>query len=304
MMKITVTGATGLIGSRIVEQLRARGDDVSVLSRDPDRARKALGVEAHGWDPAEEAAPAAALAGRDAVVNLLGENVAQRWSDDARRRIASSREVGTRNLIAGLRAAHPRPAVLVSASGSGYYGPHGDEPVTEEEPPAGDFLGALCASWEAEADAARELGLRVVRMRTGIVLDRNGGALGQMLLPFRLGIGGPIAGGHHYMPWIAAADVAGMYLAALDGDDWSGPINVTAPEPVTNQEFSKALGRALHRPAVAPIPALALKLLYGDMAQIILTGVRAVPARAQELGYRFRHPELDEALREALNERP
>jgi len=302
-MKVTITGATGLLGSRIVAELQARGDEVTVLSRNPERARQTLRVEAHPWDPEDEEAPAAALAGRDGVVHLLGENVAQRWSDDARRRIASSREVGTRNLIAGLRAAQPRPAVLVSASASGIYGPHGDEPVTEEDPPAGDFLGEVCQLWEAEARAAADLGMRVALMRTGIVLDRNGGALGQMLLPFRLGLGGPIAGGRHYMPWIAAADVAAMYLAALDGEEWSGPINVTAPEPVTNREFSRALGRALHRPAIAPIPGLTLKLLYGEMAQIILTGVRAMPTRAQALGYSFKHPQLDDALREALNKR-
>ncbi len=301
-MKVTITGATGLLGSRIVNQLTTRGDEVTVLSRNPERARETLGVDAHAWDPEEEAAPAAALSGRDGVVHLLGENVAQRWSDDARRRIASSREVGTRNLLAGLRAIQPRPAVLVSASASGYYGPHGDEPVTEEEPPARDFLGAVCERWEAEARAAGELGMRVALMRTGIVLDRAGGALKQMLVPFRLGVGGPIAGGRHYMPWIAADDVAGMYLAALDGVQWSGPFNVTAPEPATNRDFSKALGRALHRPAIAPVPALALKLLYGDMAQIVVTGVRAEPARAQELGYAFRHPYLDEALEAALED--
>ncbi|MGI8594904.1 MAG: TIGR01777 family oxidoreductase [Solirubrobacteraceae bacterium] len=301
-MKVAVTGATGLIGSRIVEQLTTRGDEVTVLSRDPERAREALGVDARAWDPEEEAAPAAALAGRDGVVHLLGENVAQRWSDDARARIASSREVGTRNLVAGLRAAQPQPAVLVSASASGYYGPHGDERVTEEQPPADDFLGAVCARWEAEAQEAEALGMRVALMRNGIVLDGRGGALKRMLLPFRLGVGGPIAGGRQYMPWIAAADVAGMYLAALDGSRWSGPVNVTAPEPVTNRDFSKALGRALGRPAIAPVPAVTLKLLYGEMAQVVLTGVRAVPARAQELGYAFRHADLDEALRVALED--
>ena len=301
-MRVTVTGATGLIGSRIIEQLRARGDEVTVLSRNADRAREALGVEARAWDPEQEAAPAQALAGRDGVIHLLGENVAQRWSQDARRRIASSREVGTRNLVAGLSAAQPRPAALVSASASGYYGPRGDEPVTEREPPADDFLAAVCARWEAEARAAEEVGMRVARMRNGIVLDREGGALEQMLLPFRLGIGGPIAGGRHYMPWIAAEDVAGMYLAALDGEKWSGAFNVTAPEPVTNREFSKALGRALRRPAIAPIPGFALRLRYGEMAQVVLTGVRAVPAHAQELGYAFRHPHLDGALRAALRD--
>lgn len=300
-MKVTATGATGLIGTRIVSELKARGDEVTVLSRDPERAREALGVEALRWDPMQGPAPAEAFAGRDGVVHLAGEPVDQRWNEDSKRRIDASRETGTRNLVEGLRAAQPRPGVLVSASAVGYYGPHGDELVDEATPPAHDFLGEVTQHWEAQARAAEELGMRVVLMRTGIVLDGEGGALKSMLPPFKLGVGGPIAGGRHYIPWIHAADVAGMYLAALDDEHWSGPVNVTAPEPVTNKAFSKALGRALHRPAVAPVPALALKAFYGEMSEILVTGMRAVPVRAQQLGYPFRHPELDEALSSALN---
>jgi uncharacterized protein len=300
-MKVTVTGATGLIGSRIVAALKARGDEVTVLTRAPDRARAALEVEAAAWDPEAGPAPAAALAGRDAVIHLAGENVAQRWTEPAKRAIRNSRVAGTRNLVAGLEAADPRPRVLVSASAVGYYGPHGEERVDESAPAAGDFLGEACAAWEAEAAAAEALGLRVVRIRTGIVLAPDGGALAKMLPPFKLGAGGPIAGGRHYMPWIHVDDVVGIVLAAVDGDDWTGPINASAPEPVTNAEFSKALGRALHRPAVAPIPALALKLLYGEMSEIITTGQRAVPARALALGYEHRHSALDEALASALH---
>lgn len=300
-MNVTVTGATGLIGTRIVSELRARGDEVTVLSRSPDRAGDALGVQALPWDLMHGPAPAEALAGRDAVVHLAGEPVDQRWSADSKRRIDASRETGTRNLVEGLRAAEPRPGVLVSASAVGYYGPHGDELVDESTPPSHDFLGEVVQHWEAQARAAEELGMRVVLMRTGIVLDGDGGALKTMLVPFRLGVGGPIAGGHHYIPWIHASDVAGMYLAALDDESWSGPINVTAPEPVTNKAFSKALGRALHRPAVTPVPAFALKALYGEMSEIIVTGMRAVPVRAQQLGYPFRHPGLDEALSSAID---
>jgi uncharacterized protein len=299
-MKVAITGATGLIGRRIVGELKARGDEVTVLSRDPRRAGEALGVQAARWDPEGGPTPAQALSGRDAVVHLAGERVDQRWSEAARRRIRSSRELGTRNLVAGLRAAQERPRVLVSASASGYYGPHGDEAVDESSPPAGDFLAEVCLAWEREAQAAEELGLRVARMRTGIVLDGSGGALKAMLVPFRLGVGGPIAGGRHYLPWIHAADVAGLYLAALDDEAWSGPVNVSAPEPVTNRAFSKALGRALHRPALAPVPAFALRALYGEMATMVVTGVRMVPARALALGHRFAHPQLDEALRSAL----
>jgi uncharacterized protein (TIGR01777 family) len=300
-MRVTVTGATGLIGARLVERLKARGDEVTVLSRNPGKASTKLGVAAVGWDPDRGPAPAEALAGRDGVVHLAGEPVAQRWSDEARERIRSSREVGTANLVAGLRSADPRPRVLVCASAVGYYGPHGDEPVDEDTPPGDDFLARVCVAWEHAALAAQDLGVRVTRVRTGVVLDPDGGALAKMLPPFKLGVGGPVAGGRQWMPWIHADDLVGLYVAALDGgDDWAGAVNGSAPAPATNAELSKALGRALHRPAVAPVPRLALKLLYGDMEQIVTTGQRAVPRRALALGHAFAHPELDEALRSAL----
>jgi uncharacterized protein len=300
-MRVTLTGASGLIGTKLVRALIARGDDVTVLSRDPARASQSLGVPAEAWQPTAGPAPAAALAGRDAIVHLAGERVDQRWSESARRAIRSSRETGTRNLVDGLRGAEPRPDVLVSSSAVGYYGPHGDEVVDESVPGGdGDFLGEVCAVWESEAERAEELGMRVVRVRTGVVLDRRGGALARMLTPFRAGVGGPVAGGDQYMPWIHADDLVGIYLAAIDGAHWSGPVNATAPEPVTNREFSRALGRVLHRPAVLPIPGAALRLLYGEMAEIVTEGQRAVPRRALELGYGFAHPDLDEALRDAL----
>jgi uncharacterized protein (TIGR01777 family) len=300
-MNVTLTGATGLIGPAIVRALRARGDAVTVLSRDPERARAALGdVEAHAWQPLQEPAPTAALNGRDAVVHLAGENVAQRWNDEARRAIVESRETGTRNLVAGMGAAEPRPAALVSASAIGYYGPRGDEPVTEDAAPGDDFLARACAAWEREASSAAAHGLRVAMLRTGVVLDGAGGALARMLPFFRLGIGGPVAGGRQYLSWIHADDVVGLYLAAVDDAAWQGPINATAPEPVTNREFSRALGRALHRPAFAPVPGLAVRALYGDMAEIVTTGQRAVPMRALERGYAFRHTDLERALRDAL----
>ena len=300
-MRVTLTGATGRIGTRLVNALRERGDEVTVLSRDPERARSALGVEAHAWQPESEPAPAEALAGRDGVIHLAGEDVAQRWSADVKRRLLRSRELGTRNLVAGLRAAEPRPGALVSASAVGYYGPRGDEPVTEETAPGDDFLAGVCVAWEREAAAAEQLGVRVVRVRTGVVLDRGGGALAKMLPFFRLGIGGPVAGGRQYMPWIHVEDLVGVYLAALDGAGWTGPVNATAPTPATNKEFSRALGRALHRPALAPVPSLAIRALYGEMATIVVTGQRAVPERTQALGYRFAHPELDAAIRNALH---
>jgi uncharacterized protein len=300
-MRVAVTGATGLIGTKLTHALKRRGDRVTVLSRDPEGARMSLGdVEAHAWRTPHEPAPVSALAGRDAVVHLAGENLAQRWSDAVRHRIHMSRELGTRNLVAGLRATEERPRVLVSASGVDYYGDRGDEEITEESAPGEGFLAELCVTWEREAQAAEELGLRVTRMRTAMVLVKSGGALAKMLPFFKLGLGGPVAGGDQYVPWIHVDDLVGLYLAAIDGDAWGGPINACAPTPVTNRDFSHALGRALHRPAIAPVPEAAVRALYGDMAQVVTAGRRAVPARALALGYTFAYPDLDGALRDAL----
>ena len=300
-MRIVVTGATGTIGRAVVRALSERGDHVVALSRDAGRASESLGVEAHTWaDPKGEPAPAAALAGADGVIHLLGEPVAQRWSDRAKSEIRASRVDGTRNLVSGLRDADPRPRVLVSQSASGYYGPRGDEQVDESEPAADDFLAQVCVDWEAEAAQAEELGVRVARTRTGVVLAKGGGALAKMLPPFKLGVGGPVAGGRQYVPWVHVDDVVGGLLFCLDTDAASGPLNISAPEPVTNRELSKALGRVLRRPAVAPVPAFALKLLYGDMAQIVTTGVRAVPRRLEDLGYTFVSPNVEDALRASV----
>jgi hypothetical protein len=300
-MNLTLTGATGLIGSKLVRALRDRGDAVTVLSRSPDKAQAALGVEAVAWDPLAGPAPVQALRGRDAVVHLAGEPVAQRWNDDVKRAIRESREIGTRHLVEGLRAAGAEaPRTLVSSSAVGYYGKHGDERVPESTPAGDDFLAGVCVAWEREADAAASLGTRVVHIRTGVVLDKDGGALKTMLPPFKLGVGGPVAGGDQYLPWIHVDDLVALYLRALDDDTWSGAYNASAPEPVTNKAFSKALGRALHRPAVAPVPAFALRLLYGDMAEIVTEGQRAVPERALAAGFAFRHPDLDAALADAL----
>jgi uncharacterized protein len=281
-MRVAVTGASGLIGTRLSSALRARGDEV-------------VGISLRSGPPSADA-----LACCDAVVHLAGEEVAQRWTDQARERIRSSRVDGTRGLVQAIAGAEPRPRVLVSASAVGYYGHRGDERLDEDAAPGDDFLAQVCVGWEREANAAAEAGVRVVTVRTGVVLDKSGGALAKMLPPFRLGVGGPVAGGRQYLPWIHIDDLVGIYLAAVDNEDWSGPVNAAAPEPVTNAEFSKALGRALHRPAIAPVPALAIRLLYGDMAEIVTEGQRAIPARAQQLGYTYAHPDLDEALADAL----
>jgi uncharacterized protein len=296
---IAVTGATGMIGRELVRALRGRGHEVTALSRDVARAR-ALGVEAVEWRaPKEEPAPAEALRGRDGVVHLLGESIDQRWSKHAKREIRDSRVLGTRNLVAGLAALPEaeRPRVLVSQSASGFYGPRGDEPVDESAPAGHDFLAGVVRDWEAEARSADEHGVRVVTTRTGVVLSPSGGALARMLPFFKLGLGGPVAGGRQYVPWVHLEDVAGAQAFCLETDAASGPVNVSVPEPVTNKDFSRALGRALRRPALAPAPGLAVRLLYGERATVVTGGVRMLPARLTELGYEFRRPDLTEALR-------
>jgi uncharacterized protein len=316
-VRVALTGATGLIGPRLVASLRARGDEVTVLSRDPSRAHRQLddprqpsssidghlgALQAMHWDPLREQPPSAALAGRDAIVHLAGENVAQRWTASAKRAILESRVMGTRHVVQGLSALErtERPRVLASASAIGYYGAHGDEPIDEEAPAGVDFLARTCAAWEAQALAAEPLGVRVVTVRTGMVLDRDGGALGKMLTPFKLGIGGPVAGGRQYISWIHVDDLVGIVLAAIDGEQWHGAVNATSPEPQRNRDFSKALGEALHRPSLLPVPGVALRVLYGEMAEIVTTGARVLPAKALVLGYEFRYPQLDSALRAAL----
>jgi uncharacterized protein (TIGR01777 family) len=305
-MRVTVTGASGLIGRALVTELRdEHGAEVTVLSRNPSRTQTPDGVQAMHWDPMSEPAPRASLSGADAVVHLAGENVAQRWSKQAKLAILESRVTGTRNLLAGLEAIDrseigQRPRTLISGSAVGYYGPHGEEPLDEDSPPGNDFLAETCVAWEAEAQKAAALGMRVVLVRTGVVLDRDGGALKRMLPPFQIGVGGPVAGGAQYMSWIHREDLVGMICAALQDERWLGPVNGTAPEPVTNREFSHALGHALHRPSLLPVPGIALNLLYGEMAEIVTTGARVMPAKPLVLGYDFRHPELGEALRSAL----
>jgi uncharacterized protein (TIGR01777 family) len=291
-MKVTVTGASGLIGRPLVAALRARGDEVTTLSRDPDR-----GV---AWDPLSEPAPAEALTGRDAVVHLAAENIAQRWTDRAKRLIRETRVTGTENLLAGIAAAGDRPAALICASAVGYYGDRGEEPLDEGSSAGEDWVAQVCVDWERAAAAGAEVDLRVCMLRTGVVLAAGGGALAKMLPPFRAGLGGPVAGGRQYMSWISLADVVGLYLAALDDARYTGPVNARAPAPVTNAEFSKALGRALHRPAVAPVPRAAVRLLFGEMSQIVTGGQKVLPERAVALGYDFRHPRLDDALAAAL----
>jgi hypothetical protein len=271
-----------------------------VLSRDPDRARDLLGdVDAYRWsDPKAEPAPAEALKEADAVIHLLGEPIAQRWTESAKREILDSRVLGTRNLVAAMRDAGPRLRTLISQSGTDIY-PRGLRPRDESAPEADHFLAQVVHDWEAEALKAEAAGVRVVLTRTGPVLSPDGGALAKMMPFFKAGVGGPVAGGKQPFPWVHLDDVAGAMLFALDHDEIEGPLNVTAPEAASNKDLSKALGRAINRPAFLPVPGFAVKILYGEMASMVTTGTRVVPRKLEELGYEFRHPDLDEAIRDA-----
>lgn len=307
-MQVTITGATGLVGSRLVARLLARGDRVTVLSRDAAKAKAALGeVEAVAWTPGATDGPptadpalVAALEGRDAVVNLAGEPVFQRWTSSSKPRIRASRVRTTQQLVAALQATEDRPATLVSGSASGYYGDTGDEVVTEERGPAQDFLGELASAWETAARGAESLGVRVVLVRTGMVLAPEGGALPVMARPFRLGLGSWMGDGRQYVPWIHVEDEVGLLLAALDHPSFSGPVNAAAPEDATNKRFSKAVGQALHRPVLVPAPAVVLRTVLGEMSGLVLDSSRMRPTRAEELGYRFDHPGLHGALDDIL----
>ena len=290
-MRVTITGGSGMVGSGLVGALRARGDEVTLLARRGGTI---------AWDPLHGPAPHQAFEGADAVVHLAGEPIAQRWTPAVREAIRASRTTATANLVAGIAAAQVRPQALVSANAVGYYGDRGAERLTEASAPGEGFLAEVCAAWEREALTARALGLRVCVLRSGVVLDRRGGALAKMLPPFRLGVGGPIAGGRQYVSWIALEDIVGLYLAALDDVRFEGAFNATAPGPVTNAQLARAVGRALHRPAALPVPGLALRALYGDMAEIVTASQNAVPERALALGHHFAQPDLDKALAAAL----
>jgi len=301
-MRVLVTGASGLLGSAVCDALLARGDEVVGLTRDPAAARpKNPTVHWHAWRPTVESPPPEAIEGADGVVNLIGEEINQRLTDAAKVRIRESRLLGSRNLIQGIAASPTEPSVFIGQSAIGYYGDRGSQVLDEESPPGEGFTSEIPVDWEAAEREAEDVADRVVIFRTGLVLTKDGGLLKQLLLPFKLGVGGPIAGGEQYMSWIHLDDVVGLVLWALDDHTVWGTINATAPNPVTNREFSKALGRALHRPAVFPVPKLAVAALRGrELADAVAGGQRVLPRRALDLGYGFRHPDLDEALRSAL----
>ena len=298
-MKIIVAGGTGFLGRPLVEALAADRHEVVVLTRN-GAATPPGGARAVHWLPNGDAGPwAAELNGAGAIVNLAGESIAaRRWSAEHKRRILDSRVNATHSLVGAIGTAAAPPSVFVSGSAVGYYGPLGDEIATETTPAGSDFLARVCAQWEAEANRASSPQTRVVCIRTGLVLEKDGGALPQMLPPFKLGAGGPVGSGRQYWPWIHRADWIGLVRWTLQTAAASGPINATAPNPVTNKEFARALGRALHRPAFIPAPAFALRLMLGEMADaLLLSGQRAVPAKAQRLGFTFGYTDVETALR-------
>jgi uncharacterized protein (TIGR01777 family) len=306
-MRLFLMGGTGLVGSRLVRRLLDRKDEIVLLTRRPEVARQKWGeapkiVEG---DPLQAGGWAGAVEDCDAVVNLVGEGVFnRRWRAGFKQLLYDSRIKSTANIVEALgkspRTPAGQPKTLVNASAIGYYGPHGDEELTEDSPPGDDFLARLCVDWEKAARAAEAHGVRTVIVRIGVVLDRAGGALKQMLTPFKFFAGGPVGSGRQYVSWIHHDDLVGLILLALDNAEASGPMNGTAPQPVTNKQFAKALGRALGRPSFLPTPKFALRVMLGPVAMLVTTGQRVLPKRALGLGYAFRFPEIEGAMRDAV----
>ncbi len=301
-MKILVTGATGFVGQRVVKQLIEGGDEVVVLTRNIAKGALHLGSKPRyfQWLDTTTPPPAEAFEGVEGVINLMGEGIAdKRWDEAQKKKIYDSRIVATNQLIEGIRALPKKPKVFVSASAIGVYGNRGSEDINEQSSTADDFLARICKDWEVAAFKARELGLRVAVVRTGVVIGKDGGALKKMLPIFKLGAGGPVGSGKQYMSWIHVEDIAGMYVQAVRDTSVEGVLNGTSPYPATSKEFARQLGKTLGRPAFAPAPAFALKLVFGEMSQVLLDGQKVLPVRFKERKFRFRFPTLEMALKES-----
>ena len=305
-MRIVIAGGTGFLGSPLAEVYAEEGHDVRVLTRSlaPGESRHESGtgvpgITRVGWIPDGRAgAWAATINNADAVINLAGETIGdKRWTPARKALLRDSRLLATRSLVAALAQSDRKPRAFVSASGVGYYGDGGDDVKTEEAPAGHDFLAHLCGDWEAEAHKAAASNVRVAIVRTGLVLERSGGALPRMMTPFRFFAGGPLGSGRQYLSWIHRLDWVEMVRWIVATPSAAGPLNATAPHPVTNRQFARALGRALHRPALVPVPGFALRLVLGEFAESILTGQRVIPTRATAMGYHFRYPEIDIAFR-------
>jgi uncharacterized protein (TIGR01777 family) len=297
-MTIAITGASGFIGRRLMKALAGGDHKLRVLSRHAG-TNLPPGVQLYVWDAMKGQPPEESLDGVDAIVHLAGEPIAQRWTDYAKQKIRDSRTTGTRNLVQALSTASRRPAVLICGSAIGYYGSRGDEVLTESSAPGGGFMADVCVAWEKEAALAESLGIRLVKLRTGVVLGVNGGALAKMLPPFKAGMGGKMGNGEQWMSWVHMDDLVGIVQHALE-NPLSGPLNGTAPNPVTNADFTKALSHGISRPAVVPMPAFTLKLLFGEMADVMLASQRVLPKATEAAGYTFRYPSLEPALANIL----
>ena len=301
-MRVIVTGGTGFIGPKLCERLVARGHDVIALTRDASRSRDHVHPKVRVASWAEGASWEGFVDGAGALVNLAGETIAQRWTAGAKKRIAESRLDAAARLKAACEKASQKPAALVNASAVGYYGPRGDEELTEDAAPGDDFLARTCVAWEDAARSFEPLGMRVARVRTGVVLGAGGGALAKMLPPFKAFAGGPLGSGTQWMSWIHQGDLVELYVLAVENTAVSGPVNATAPNPVTMREFATALGRALHRPSFAKVPAAVLRLALGEMSAVVLEGQRVVPKKALELGFTFRFTDVRSALKDVVGD--
>jgi uncharacterized protein (TIGR01777 family) len=300
-MKLVITGASGFIGTALCQQLLQQGHTLTLFTRGAPREPNTGVKRWHHWTPGTLRDWDSELDGVDGVINLAGEPIAEiKWTATQRRRLEKSRVDTTHVLVQGCAKAKHTPKFLINASAVGYYGPHGDEIITEEAPAGADFLSQLCLNWEAEAMRAEQLGMRVIRLRTGIVLGRGGGALEKMVPPFKWFTGGPLSSGKQWMSWIHLEDQVRLILYLIENQQAAGPINATAPNPARNKDFSRALGKVLHRPSWIPVPGLILRIGLGDMADMLLTGQRVMPAAAQNLGFVFRYPNLPEALRACM----
>jgi uncharacterized protein (TIGR01777 family) len=297
-MKVVITGATGFIGSILTDRLWNQLYDVALLSRRPPREVNVTKKEWFAWQPGVGGEWEKAVDGADGIVNLAGEPIAgKRWSAAQKQKLRSSRIDATKSLVHAIAKAKVKPKFLINASAVGYYGSHGDETITEKTGPGQGFLSQLCVEWEEEANEAESFGVRVVLVRTGIVLGKGKGALAKMVPPFKMFAGGPLGSGQQWMPWIHIEDEVGLLCFLIENDNARGAFNTTAPNPVTMKEFSKALGDVLDRPSWVSVPPSALALMVGEMADMLLSGQRAVPEAALKLGYTFKYPEIRDALR-------
>lgn len=303
-MRVIISGGTGLIGRQLAASLVKDGHQAIALSRDPQRRQEQMpdGVQLVAWDAQSPQGWGELADGADAIVNLVGENLSARpWSPAQKRRIRESRLNGGKALVEAVRQAKNKPKVLIQSSGANYYGPCGDEIITEEHPAGSDFLSQVCVDWENSTAEVEKMGVRRAIIRSGIVLDKKEGALPRFLLQYRLFAGGPLGNGRQWLSWIHPQDAVNAIRFLIDNPEASGAFNMASPNPKTNRDFGKAIGRVLHRPALIPVPAFAIKLVFGEMSIVVLKGQRLVPQRLVEMGFQFSHPEIQEAVKDVIS---